>query len=290
LLSALAHSYNIPTARLGLDVGVPKVVETLHQLGAEGDIPAYPSVLLGAVNLTPITVAQMYQTLAAGGFRTPLSAIREVLAVDGKPLQRYPLTVQQAVAPAPVYLLNTAMQQVVRRGTGSTLSRYLRADLGVAGKTGTTDDMRDSWFAGFTGDKVAVVWVGRDDNKPAGFSGATGALTVWGEMMRDVASRPLQLTVPPISSAPGSTASAGNVPTATAKLAYNYPLLKGQCRVPTCLVTRTARPKTRWNKRSIGSKVYFNEANGDRCGWMAGAERGAVFKWLRHHAGGRTGG
>ena len=196
LLSALAHSYNIPTARLGLDVGVPKVVETLHQLGAEGDIPAYPSVLLGAVNLTPITVAQMYQTLAAGGFRTPLSAIREVLAVDGKPLQRYPLTVQQAVAPAPVYLLNTAMQQVVRRGTGSTLSRYLRADLGVAGKTGTTDDMRDSWFAGFTGDKVAVVWVGRDDNKPAGFSGATGALTVWGEMMRDVASRPLQLTRP----------------------------------------------------------------------------------------------
>jgi len=196
LLTALAHSYNIPTARLGLDVGVPKVVETLHQLGVEGDIPAYPSVLLGAVNLTPITVAQVYQTLAAGGFRTPLSAIREVLAVDGKPLQRYPLTVQQAVAPAPAYLLNTALQQVVRHGTAVTLSRYLPGDLGVAGKTGTTDDMRDSWFAGFTGDKVAVVWVGRDDNKSAGFSGATGALTVWGTMMRDVASRPLQLTRP----------------------------------------------------------------------------------------------
>jgi penicillin-binding protein 1B len=138
----------------------------------------------------------MYQTLAAGGFRTPLRAIRDVLTVDGKPLQRYPLTVLQAAAPAPVYLVNTALQQVVRRGTAVNLGKYLRADLGVAGKTGTTDDMRDSWFAGFTGDKVAVVWVGRDDNKPAGFSGATGALTVWGTMMRDVPTRPLQLTRP----------------------------------------------------------------------------------------------
>lgn len=196
LMTALAHSYNIPTARLGLDIGVPKVVDTLHRLGAEGDIPAYPSVLLGAVNMTPVTVAQMYQTLASGGFRTPLRAIRDVLTVDGKPLQRYPLTVQQTLPSAPVYLLNTALQQVVRHGTAVTLSRYLRTDLGVAGKTGTTDDMRDSWFAGFTGDKVAVVWVGRDDNKPAGFSGATGALTVWGTMMRDVATRPLQLTRP----------------------------------------------------------------------------------------------
>jgi len=172
------------------------VIETLHHLGVEGDIPAYPSLFLGAVNLTPIAVAQMYQTLAAGGFRTPLSAIREVLAVDGKPLQRFPLTVQQVAAPAPVYLVNTAMQQVVRRGTAVSLSHYLPADLGIAGKTGTTEDMRDSWFAGFTGDKVAVVWVGRDDNKPAGFSGATGALTVWGTMMHDVPSRPLQLTQP----------------------------------------------------------------------------------------------
>ncbi len=196
LVTALAHSYNIPTARLGLEVGLPKVVDTLHKLGVEGDIPAYPSMLLGAVNLAPITVAQMYQTLAAGGFRTPLRAIRDVLTADGKPLQRYPLTVQQAAAPAPVYLVTTAMQQVVQRGTAVSLSRYLPAGLGVAGKTGTTEDMRDSWFAGFTGDKVAVVWVGRDDNKPAGFSGATGALTVWGTMMHDITNRPLQLTRP----------------------------------------------------------------------------------------------
>ncbi|MHB8471556.1 MAG: penicillin-binding protein 1B [Gammaproteobacteria bacterium] len=196
LVTALAHSYNIPTVRLGLDVGVPQVVDTLHRLGIEGDLPVYPSLLLGAINLTPFAVAQMYQTLAAGGFRTPLRAIRDVLTVDGKPLQRYPLTVLQAAQPAPVYLVTTAMQQVVRRGTAVNLSKYLPTDLGIAGKTGTTDDMRDSWFAGFTGDKVAVVWVGRDDNKPAGFSGATGALTVWGTMMRGVPTRPLQLTRP----------------------------------------------------------------------------------------------
>jgi penicillin-binding protein 1B len=194
---ALANSYNLSTVRLGLDVGVPEVVKTLHRLGLEREIVPYPAVLLGSIALSPLEVAQIYETLASGGFRTPLRAIREVMDADGKPLQRYPLTVEQAFAPEPIYLVNTALQEVVRSGTGRSLSRLLPAGLTVAGKTGTTDELRDSWFAGFSGNHLTVVWLGRDDNHPIGLSGAAGAMLAWGDVIREIGSQPLQLIEPP---------------------------------------------------------------------------------------------
>ncbi len=193
---ALAHSYNVATARLGIDLGVEDILEKLPQFGIERQVPPFASSLLGAYGLSPVEVAQMYQTFADGGFRTPLRAIRSVVAPDGKPLQRYPLTVDPVAPPGPVYLLTAAMQGVVREGTAQAMSNYLPAEINVAGKTGTTEDLRDSWFAGFTGDRVAVVWVGRDDNKPSGLTGASGAMTVWGEMMKNIQPEPLQPAMP----------------------------------------------------------------------------------------------
>lgn len=196
LRTALAESYNVSTARLGLTLGVPSIVENIHRLGVERSLPPYGSTLLGAVGLTPFEVTQMYQTLASGGFRTPLRAIREVLTPEGAPLKRYSLAVAQAVDPSAVYLTTTAMQYVVQAGTATGLSAYLPADLNIAGKTGTTDDLRDSWFAGFTGDKLAVVWIGRDDNQPTALTGAAGALTVWGQMMALLDPEPLVPAMP----------------------------------------------------------------------------------------------
>jgi penicillin-binding protein 1B len=193
---ALAHSYNVASARLGLDLGIPAVHATVQKLGVERELPPFASSLLGAVELTPIEVAQMYQTLAANGFRAPLRAIREVLTADGQPLSRYSLKVEQAFDPEPVYLITAALQGVVREGTAQGLREWLPAELAVAGKTGTTDELRDSWFAGFTGDRVAVVWVGYDDNRPARLTGASGAMTVWGDMMRALAHEPLTLPQP----------------------------------------------------------------------------------------------
>lgn len=193
LWRAFAKSYNVAAVRLGLELGVDQVADTARRLGVEKDIPEYASTLLGTINLTPLEVTQMYQTIATGGFRTPLRAIREVLTVDGDPLRRYGLSVDQAVQPAPAHLLATGLQQVVREGTGRGLDRYLPASLNVAGKTGTTDDLRDSWFAGFTGDRVAVVWVGNDANQNTGLTGATGAMTVWGSMLAQLDPRPLVL-------------------------------------------------------------------------------------------------
>lgn len=193
---ALAKSYNVSAARLGLDLGIQNIIETANKLGLERNLSPYASTLLGTAELTPMEVAQMYHTIASGGFRTPFRAIRAVMTIEGKPLKRYGLAVKQTLAPEPVYLLSAALQGVVREGTGKGLQHYLSPALNVAGKTGTTDGLRDSWFAGFTGDRVAVVWVGSDHNQSTGFTGAAGAMTVWGEVLSQLNPRPLTLPQP----------------------------------------------------------------------------------------------
>lgn len=198
LQDALAKSYNIPTVRIGLDVDVIRVVETMQRLGLERKIRPFPALLLGAVDLAPIEVAQMYQTIASGGFRMPLRTIREVTADDGANIERrYQLTLDKAIEAGPTYLITTAMQRVVSNGTGRRIESTLDKDLNIAGKTGTTNDYRDSWFAGFSGNVLTVVWVGRDDNKPTRLSGSRGALPVWIDIMRELDLVPLELTPPP---------------------------------------------------------------------------------------------
>jgi penicillin-binding protein 1B len=196
LHKALAHSYNLATVRLGLDIGLDEIVDLLRQLGISRPIDQVPALLLGAVSLSPLEVAQLYQTFAANGYYSPLRAIREVLSSSDEPLQRYPLTVRQSVEPGPLYLLNRNLQEVVRQGTGQRLASFVAPEMNIAGKTGTTNNLRDSWFAGFSGDKVAVVWVGRDDNQSAGLTGSSGALLVWGDMMKRLGVMPLGLMKP----------------------------------------------------------------------------------------------
>lgn len=193
---ALARSYNVPAVRLGLDVGLRGVVDVLSRLGGPVPDNVYPSLLLGAVEAAPVEMAQMYQTLAAGGYRSPLRSVQAVVTRDGELLSHYPLSVDRVVDPEPVYLLNRALQSVVTEGTAQALSRWLPEGIHAAGKTGTTDELRDSWFAGFTGDRLAVVWVGRDDNAPSGLTGASGAMTVWGELFARLSPEPLRLNPP----------------------------------------------------------------------------------------------
>ncbi len=196
LRTALAQSYNAATARLGTEIGVERVLSTMKRLGIERELKPYAATLLGAVELSPIEVAQMYQTIASAGFRVPLRAIREVTTEDGRPLRRYPIEVKQALAAGPTYLLTAAMQGVVREGTARSLVKWLPPESAVAGKTGTTDEQRDAWFAGFTGDRLAVVWLGYDDNRAAKLSGAAAALPLWGELMASLHPEPLALPRP----------------------------------------------------------------------------------------------
>src|SRR6185503_2887631 len=108
---------NAASARLGTELGVERVLDTVRRLGVERPLRPFASTLLGAAEMTPLEVAQMYQTVASGGFRTPLRAIREVTTQMGQPLARYALKVDQAFPPEPMYLITAALQGVVRDGT-----------------------------------------------------------------------------------------------------------------------------------------------------------------------------
>jgi penicillin-binding protein 1B len=185
-IRALTQSLNLPTVNLGLEVGLPIIAKTFVQLGLAEAPNAYPSMLLGATNLSPFEVAQMYNTLANGGFRSPLRAVRAVIAESGKQLKAPQLEVAEAAPADAVYMLDRMLVEVMNRGTGRPARRSLPADLVVAGKTGTSNDYRDSWFSGFSGSHLIVVWVGHDDNSETGLTGTTGALAVWARLMSSI--------------------------------------------------------------------------------------------------------
>jgi penicillin-binding protein 1B len=194
LIDALAQSRNQATVRLGIDIGVDRLSRLMNALVAI-DPPAHPSLLLGAVDLTPLQMARLYQFLAANGQQQPLRAVRGVLDADGRSLHRY----DDALPPAEdgdkvaTRLVTLALQHAVTNGT----ARRLQADglgwLNPAGKTGTSNDGRDSWFAGWTGSHLAVVWVGNDDNRPTGLQGGTGAMRVWSALFRALPTEPLRV-------------------------------------------------------------------------------------------------
>jgi penicillin-binding protein 1B len=194
LYEALSHSRNIPTVRLGLEVGLADIVKTLNALGIDRDVPPYPSMTLGAFSLSPFDVASMYQTLAAKGFNIPLRAIRAVYNQQGEALSRYPLKLEQTFDAESVYLINTVLNKVTQSGTAKSLDKQIPVRL--AGKTGTTDNLRDSWFAGYSENRLAVVWLGRDDNQSTGLTGASGALKIWTDIMKSLPLDDLSLDLP----------------------------------------------------------------------------------------------
>lgn len=187
LYDALVKSYNIPAVRVGLDVGLEEIVKTVRELGSSKILPPYPSITLGAVDMSPYDVASIYQTFAANGFHSPLRSVLAVLDKNGKPLNRYALDVERQIDAAAIALVNYTMQGITEQGTARRLAEEL--DIRVAGKTGTSDDLRDSWFAGFSGDTVAVVWMGYDDNRPAGLTGSSGAMRIWSKVMETISSK-----------------------------------------------------------------------------------------------------
>ena len=191
LLEALAHSYNLATVDLGLQVGVERVARVIEALVPGTGVAPNPSLLLGAVELSPLKVAQAYQYLAADGRPLALYSVEAVLDAQGRALRRHaePPTPGDLVAAS--RLVGFALQETARSGTAHALVGLGLGALNAAGKTGTSNDQRDSWFAGYTGQHLAVVWVGRDDNQQTGLYGATGALRVWAALFAKLPTEPL---------------------------------------------------------------------------------------------------
>lgn len=178
LITALKKSLNVPTVNLGIAVGVGAVADTLERSGWQEPINAYPSMLLGAVSGSPLMVAQVYQTLADNGVYRKLTTVTAVLDADKNPLPVTRLPKEQVIAPETDFLIQYAMQQVVNTGTATRLGNAFPG-VGLAGKTGTSNDSRDSWFAGFDERNVAAIWVGRDDNGKTSLYGSSGAMAVY---------------------------------------------------------------------------------------------------------------
>lgn len=196
LVDALTRSMNVPTVNLGMALGLPAITDTWVKLGVPKDqLHPVPAMILGALNLTPIEVAQAFQTIASGGNRATLSALRSVIAEDGTVLyQSYPQA-ERAVPAQAAYMTLWTMQQVVQRGTGRQLgAKY--PGLHLAGKTGTTNNNVDTWFAGIDGGQVTITWVGRDNNQPTKLYGASGAMSIYQRYLANQTPTPLVLTAP----------------------------------------------------------------------------------------------
>lgn len=177
MADALINSYNIATVRLGLDVGLSRIADAMRSVSPQMKFKERPSLLLGAVESSPLNVARLYAPFANMGSRvTPvvLNAITKDASVRLRGEFQAPSAVMSADA---VYLVDACLQDVMRSGTGRSAGEHGMPE-GVCGKTGTTNDMRDSWFVGFTPEMVVVAWVGNDGNKPVNLSGATGAMRI----------------------------------------------------------------------------------------------------------------
>ncbi|MGI2000989.1 penicillin-binding protein 1B [Shewanella frigidimarina] len=196
LLNAFKDSMNVPTVNVGLAVGVEKVAATLKKSGWEDDISPYPSMLLGAVNGSPLMVAQVYQTIADEGRYRKLSSITAVLDSQNQALEVSRVPSSMAIDPATDYLVQYAMNQVVLNGTAKRLGAAFPG-VRLAGKTGTSNDSRDSWFAGFDERNVAAIWVGQDDNSKTGLYGSSGAMAVYQAFLHE--RPPLSLRMMPVN-------------------------------------------------------------------------------------------
>ncbi|MCL1140041.1 penicillin-binding protein 1B [Shewanella pneumatophori] len=195
LLTAFKKSMNVPTVNLGMAIGVSDVATTLDKAGWREKIPEYPSMLLGAVNGSPLMVAQVFQTIADDGRYRHLNSVTTVLNAQNQPLAASRPQASQAIPAASNFLVKYAMTQVVESGTAKRLGNNFPY-VTLAGKTGTSNDSRDSWFAGFDERNVAAIWVGRDDNGKTGLYGSSGAMAVYQAFLNNRA--PLSLRMAPV--------------------------------------------------------------------------------------------
>lgn len=180
---ALYKSLNVPTVNLGMQVGLGNVINSLHKLGIKQNIKAYPSLVLGSVSLSPFGVAQMYQPITMQGRYQSLQMIRSIISNEGQLLYQRNNNSEQRFSKESVKKLTDTLHKVTTQGTARSL-RWRNPGQIFAGKTGTTNNLKDSWFVGFDEQEVVTTWVGRDDNKSAKLTGSSGALVLFSTYMK----------------------------------------------------------------------------------------------------------
>ncbi len=182
---ALKNSINVATARLGIDIGLEHIMDVASRMGVTSELKPLPSLTLGAFEISPLELARVYSGIARLGSVPEIHLIRKIESLNGNLLYETKLNEAQQVASEYVSQLVGMMKQTFNSGTARSAKKYGFKHI-AAGKTGTTSDTKDAWFAGFTPKDLSIVWVGYDNNKPSGLTGASGALPVWIDYMKYV--------------------------------------------------------------------------------------------------------
>ncbi len=198
---ALTYSLNVATVKVAELIGYTRVTDLAHQFGLDPGIQPTPSVALGAYEMTPLEVAAGYTILANEGVRSEPMFIRNVLNAQGESLEQNSMRSRRALDPRVAYLVTSVLEDVIDHGTGATV-RARGFDAPAAGKTGTS---RDGWFAGYTSNLLAIVWVGFDDNRDLGLSGANAPAPIWAEFMKNAVTLPAYKDVKPFDMPEGVT-------------------------------------------------------------------------------------
>ncbi|HSF38671.1 MAG TPA: PBP1A family penicillin-binding protein [Thermoanaerobaculia bacterium] len=182
--TAMEQSRNVPLVRLALEVGIDKIADTARRMGIESPLEEVPSLALGSAGVTPREIATVYATLASGGVRPVVHGLDRVVDAQGQPVKDlHPPEPERVLAPQVAYIATEVLEGVIYRGTARGVLRYGISGP-LAGKTGTTNEARDSWFAGYRPDRVTVVWVGQDNPKATNLSGSRAAIPIWGKFMK----------------------------------------------------------------------------------------------------------
>ena len=250
-IDSLVKSYNATTARLALEIGINNVAYELIKFGATSNIDAVPALSLGAVNMTPFEVAQIYEAFASGGYYLPLKAIKEITTQDGEVVWRPSNSNKQdivikfgseivekikpndrVIKPEYHYLISTALQEIPNRGTATLIYKSgFNKNLKISGKTGTSNDWRDSWFAGYSGNYLGVAWVGNDNNKKMNhIAGGKGGLPLWIALMKNLDHEPVELEMPAGVVMENISRKDGRLPGAGCKNVIKVPVI--QSRIP----------------------------------------------------------
>ena len=183
LIDGLVNSLNIPTVNLGMALGLNNVASAIHLLGFSEDIVMRPSILLGAINMSPVQINQMYLAFANQGYAEQTHTINTITASKGETLWHFEATNEKVISTNAAYLMDYALTKVTEKGTAKSLSWRLK-NYEVAGKTGTSNDLRDSWFIGYDNNHLVTTWLGKDDNKPTGLTGSSGALVLFSDFIK----------------------------------------------------------------------------------------------------------
>jgi penicillin-binding protein 1B len=183
LIDGLVNSLNIPTVNLGMSLGLENVAKAIHLLGFEEDIITRPSMLLGAVNMSPLQINQMYLPFANQGELEAVHAINKIVSAHDETLWEFERVGSKVISTDAAYLMDYALMEVAKKGTAKSLTWRLK-NSEIAGKTGTSNDLRDSWFIGYDAKNLVTTWVGKDNNKTTGLTGSSGALLLFTEFIK----------------------------------------------------------------------------------------------------------